>query len=192
MIVPILGKDHPILKEEMPAFDFQNPIMDPVELYNDLAETMRENEGMGLSANQIGVRTRAFVMRAEEIIGVFNPRVVDISSETVMLEEGCLSYPNLFVKIKRPKSIKVRFTTPDGETSTKTFTGMTARVFLHELDHLNGIAHTSRANRYHLEQAKKLLKKLKNKRMSSVPLLSDEASVLMTALHDCGCIIDVH
>jgi peptide deformylase len=192
MIVPILGKDHPILKEEMPAFDFQNPIMDPVELYINLAETMRENEGMGLSANQIGVRTRAFVMRAEEIIGVFNPRVVDISSETVMLEEGCLSYPNLFVKIKRPKSIKVRFTTPDGETSTKTFTGMTARVFLHELDHLNGIAHTSRANRYHLEQAKKLLKKLKNKRMSSVPLLSDEASVLMTALHDCGCIIDVH
>jgi len=184
MIVPILGKDHPILKEEMPAFDFQNPIMDPVELYNDLAETMRENEGMGLSANQIGLRTRAFVMRAEEIIGVFNPRVVDISSETVMLEEGCLSYPNLFVKIKRPKSIKVRFTTPDGETSTKTFTGMTARVFLHELDHLNGIAHTSRANRYHLEQAKKLLKKLKNKRMSSVPLLSDEASVLMTALHN--------
>ena len=184
MIVTILGKDHPILKEEMPAFDFDNPIVDPVLLYNDLAETMRENNGMGLSANQIGVRTRAFVMRSEEIIGVFNPRVVDISSETVTLEEGCLSYPNLFVKIKRPKSIKVRFTTPDGETSTKTFTGMTARVFLHELDHLDGIAHTSRANRYHLEQAKKLFKKLKNRQISSVPLLSDKASVLMTALQN--------
>ena len=184
MIVTILGKDHPILKEEMPAFDFDNPIVDPVLLYNDLAETMRENNGMGLSANQIGVRTRAFVMRAEDIIGVFNPRVVDISSETVTLEEGCLSYPNLFVKIKRPKSIKVRFTTPDGETSTKTFTGMTARVFLHELDHLDGIAHTSRANRYHLEQAKKLFKKLKNRQISSVPLISDKASVLMTALQN--------
>ena len=184
MIVTILGKDHPILKEEMPAFDFDNPIVDPVLLYNDLAETMRENNGMGLSANQIGVRTRAFVMRSEEIIGVFNPRVVDISSETVTLEEGCLSYPNLFVKIKRPKSIKVRFTTPDGETSTKTFTGMTARVFLHELDHLDGIAHTSRANRYHLEQAKKLFKKLKNRQIGSVPLLSDKASVLMTALQN--------
>ena len=184
MIVTILGKDHPILKEEMPAFDFDNPIVDPVLLYNDLAETMRENNGMGLSANQIGVRTRAFVMRAEEIIGVFNPRVVDISSETVTLEEGCLSYPNFFVKIKRPKSIKVRFTTPDGETSTKTFTGMTARVFLHELDHLDGIAHTSRANRYHLEQAKKLFKKLKNRQISSVPLISDKASVLMTALQN--------
>jgi len=182
MIVTILGKDHPILKEEMPAFDFKNPVVDPVELYNDLAETMRENEGMGLSANQIGVRTRAFVMRAEEIIGVFNPRVVDTSSEMVTLEEGCLSYPNLFVKVKRPKSIKVRFTTPDGQTSTKTFTGMTARVFLHELDHLDGIAHTARANRYHLEQAKKLVKKLKKRPLSALPTLSEEAQVLMDAL----------
>lgn len=183
MIVPILGKDHPILKEKMPAFDFRNPIVDPVELYTDLAETMRENEGMGLSANQIGVRTRAFVMRADEIIGVFNPRVVDVSSETVILEEGCLSYPNLFVKIKRPKSIKVRFATPDGEISTKTFTGMTARVFLHELDHLDGIAHTSRANRYHLEQAKKLLKKITRRRsINALPELSDEARQILDQL----------
>lgn len=181
MIREIVKYTDPILKEEMPAFDFKNPIVNPVELYNDLAETMRENEGMGLSANQIGVRTRAFVMRAEEIIGVFNPRVVDTSSETVTLEEGCLSYPNLFVKVKRPKSIKVRFTTPDGETSTKMFTGMTARVFLHELDHLDGIAHTSRANRYHLEQARKLSKKLKNKNYS-LPTLSNEASIFMDAL----------
>jgi peptide deformylase len=184
MIVTILGKDHPILKEKMPAFDFKNPVVDPVELYNDLAETMRENEGMGLSANQIGVRTRAFVMRAEEIIGVFNPRVVDVSSETVILEEGCLSYPNLFVKVKRPKSIKVRFTTPDGETITKTFTGMTARVFLHELDHLDGIAHTSRANRYHLEQAKKLVKKLKKRPLGVLPTFSDEAQDLVYALQN--------
>lgn len=180
MIREILDHTAPILREEMPPFDFQNPIMDPVELYTDLAETMRENEGMGLSANQIGIRTRAFVMRAEEIIGVFNPRIVDISSETVMLEEGCLSYPNLFVKIKRPKSIKVRFTTPDGDTSTKTFTGMTARVFLHEFDHLNGVAHTSRANRYHLEQAKKLVKKI-NRRYPIKPVaeLSDEAREML-------------
>lgn len=176
MIKEILDRNAPILREVMPAFDFANPVVNPVELYNDLAETMRENEGMGLSANQIGVRTRAFVMRAEEIIGVFNPRIVDMSTETVTLEEGCLSYPNLFVKIKRPKSIKVRFTTPDGETSTKTFTGMTARVFLHEMDHLDGVLHTTRANRYHLDQANRLLKKM-NRRHPIKPVseLSDEA-----------------
>ena len=160
MIVSILDRTNPILREVMPAFDFKNPVVDPGQLYTDLAETMRENDGMGLAANQIGVRVRAFVMRAEDIIGVFNPRIVETTTETVMLEEGCLSYPNLFVKIKRPKSIKVRFTTPDGETSTKTFTGITARVFLHEMDHLDGIAHTSRANPYHLEQARKLVKKV--------------------------------
>ena len=184
MIKDIVKHTDPILKEVMPAFDFRNPVMDPLQLYTDLAETMRENNGMGLSANQIGVRTRAFVMTGEEILGVFNPRVVNESSETVMLEEGCLSYPNLFVKIKRPKSIKVRFTTPDGQTTTKTFTGMTARVFLHELDHLDGIAHTSRANRYHLEQAKKLVKKLKNRQLSSLPALSEKAKVLVDALQN--------
>lgn len=182
MIVPILDRTDPILREKMPAFDFQNPTVDPIQLYTDLAETMRENQGMGLSANQIGVRTRAFVISGEEIIGVFNPRVVDISSETVLLEEGCLSYPNLFVKIKRPKSIKVRYTTPDGETTTKTFTGLTARVFLHELDHLDGIIHTSRANKYHLEQSKKLVKKLKNRRLSVLPTISSEAKQFMDAL----------
>jgi len=182
MIKDIVKHTDSILKEVMPAFDFRNPVVDPLQLYTDLAETMRDNEGMGLSANQIGVRTRAFVMRGEEILGIFNPRVVDESSEMVTLEEGCLSYPNLFVKIKRPKSIKVRFTTPDGETSTKTFTGMTARVFLHELDHLDGVVHTSRANRFHLDQAKKLIKKLKKRPLSMLPTLSDEAQVLMDAL----------
>lgn len=182
MIVSILDRTNPILREVMPAFDFKKPVVDPGQLYMDLAETMRENDGMGLAANQIGVRTRAFVMRAEDIIGVFNPRVVDATIETVVLEEGCLSYPNLFVKIKRPKSIKVRFTTPDGDTATKTFTGITARVFLHEMDHLDGIAHTSRANTYHLEQARKLVKKLKNRRLNGLTAISAETQQFLEAL----------
>lgn len=164
MIRDILMYTDPLLKEEMPRFDFANPIMDPVELYKDLAETMIDADGMGLSANQIGVPTRMFVMRAESVIGVINPRIVEVSNEQVVLEEGCLSYPNLFVKIKRPKTIKVRFTHPDGKTETKTFDGITARVFQHEMDHLNGILHTKRANRYHLDQAKKLAEKINRKK----------------------------
>jgi peptide deformylase len=160
MIREILMHTDPILKEEMPKFDFDNPIVDPVELYKDLAETMIDAEGMGLSANQIGVRTRMFVMRAENVIGVINPKIIDVSSEMVTLEEGCLSYPNLWVKIKRPKKIKVRFTNPDGQTETRVFDGMSARVFQHELDHLDGVLHVKRANKFHLEQARKLAKKL--------------------------------
>jgi len=103
-------------------------------------------------------------MRAENVIGVINPKIIDVSSEMVTLEEGCLSHPNLFVKIKRPKFIKVRFTHPDGTTETKKFDGITARVFQHEMDHLNGILHTKRANRYHLDQAKKLAEKINRKK----------------------------
>jgi peptide deformylase len=164
MIRDILTYNDPLLKEEMPKFVFGNADVNPVELYNDLSETMIDAEGMGLSANQIGIRTRMFVMRAENIIGVINPKIIDFSTETVVLEEGCLSRPNLFVKIKRPKLIKVRFTHPDGTTETKKFDGITARVFQHELDHLNGILHTRRANRYHMEQAKKLAAKINQKK----------------------------
>lgn len=184
MIRDLVSKNDPILREEMPAFDFMNKSLDPVELYNDLAETMIANEGLGLSANQIGVRCRAFVIRAENVIGVFNPKIVDISSEMVYLEEGCLSFPNLFVKIKRPRSVKVRYTNPDGQTETRTFDGMTARVFQHELDHLNGICHTQRANRFHLEQAKKLAKKMdrRGRPISKLDLLSPEAAQVLEAL----------
>jgi peptide deformylase len=163
MIRDILHHTANILREEMPKFNFDNPIVNPVELYTDLAETMIDAEGMGLSANQIGVRTRMFVLRAENVIGVINPNIIDVSSETVTLEEGCLSYPNLFVKIKRPKLIKVRFTQPDGVVVTKKFDGITARVFQHEMDHLNGIQYTKRANTYHMEQAKKLAAKINRK-----------------------------
>lgn len=163
MVRDIVQQFDPLLKEEMPRFDFNNPIMNPVELYNDLGETMIENDGMGLSANQIGIRTQAFVIRAEEVIGVFNPKIVHYSEEMVYLEEGCLSYPNLFVKIKRPRFIRVRFTHPDGVTETRKFDGITARVFQHEYDHLNGTLFTKRANGIHLAQARKIVKKLSKK-----------------------------
>ena len=77
----------------------------------------------------------------------------------IFLEEICLTYPGLSVKIKRPQHIRVRFTMANGETVTKQFTGMTARIFQQQLDHLNGIIFYSRANLYHREQA---LKKWKN------------------------------
>jgi peptide deformylase len=69
---------------------------------------MLYNDGLGLSANQIGLPYRAFAIKAEKIIVCFNPRIVDYSEETIYLEEGCLSYPNLYIKVKRPKKIKIR------------------------------------------------------------------------------------
>lgn len=155
MIYELIDCNDPLLKQEMVSFDFSNPPVDPLDLVADLAETMLANNGIGLSANQCGLPYRVFVMLGEELIPCFNPRIIDVSKETVVLEEGCLSYPGLFVKVKRPRRIKVRFAEPNGNVVTKTFDGMTARVFQHELDHLDGVNYQQRANRYHLEQAHK-------------------------------------
>ena len=152
-----------ILRQVIPDFDFQNPPIDPLDLVSDLAETMLVEGGVGISANQCGLPYRVFVMNADELIPCFNPKIVDVSAEQVYLEEGCLSFPFLFVKIKRPRRIKVRYTEPNGNVMTRMFEGMSARVFQHELDHLNGIVHISRANSIHVEQAKKKLKLFKRK-----------------------------
>lgn len=163
MIYELVDCNDPILREPVPLFDFSNPPVDPLDLASDLAETMLASGGIGIAANQCGLPYRVFIMSGQELIPCFNPRIVDYSNETIYLEEGCLSFPGLFVKIKRPRRIKVRYTEPNGNTVTRVFDGMTARVFQHELDHLDGIAHINRASRIHLEQARKRLK-LQNRR----------------------------
>lgn len=155
MILDLIDCNDPLLKQPLEPFDFSNPPINPLDLVTDLAETMIHNNGIGLSANQCGLPYRVFVMMGSELIPCFNPRIVDVSTETILMEEGCLSYPNLFVKVKRPRRIKVRFADPNGRIRTETFEGLTARVFQHELDHLDGINYQQRANRYHLEQARK-------------------------------------
>ena len=154
-VLNLVDEKDPILKQATELFDFENPPTDPVILYRNLGKTLIEHNALGLAAPQCGLPYRAFVMRAENIIGVFNPKILDVSTETDILEEGCLSFPGMALKVKRPKRIRVRYTEPDGNVVTKTFGGMTARCFLHETDHLDGHIMHERANRYHLEQAKK-------------------------------------
>jgi peptide deformylase len=117
---------------------------------------MYEWNGLGLAAVQVGVPYNIFAMRGNpENFVCFNPRIVQASEQQIVLEEGCLSYPGLIVKVKRPQHVRVRFQTPNGDTLTKQFTGMTARVFQHEMDHLNGVVYFNRASRYHREKALK-------------------------------------
>jgi peptide deformylase len=171
MIHELVSSSDPILRQAMDKFDFYITPTDPIQLAKDLAETMIANDGLGLAANQIGLPYRAFAIKAEQVIVCFNPTIVSSSQEIVALEEGCLSYPNLYVKIKRSKSIRVRYTQPNADIVTKTFDGLTARIFQHELDHLNGKVYTSRASGIHLERARKLAKHVKkiggNKPMSN-------------------------
>jgi len=160
-VVHALVKDtDPILSQEMPRFDFDNPVVDPIQLAYDLVESMRHHGGIGLSANQIGLPYRVFAMEAVPAIVCFNPKLIHESSEEIILEEGCLSFPGLGIKIKRSRHIKVRYTEPNGNVVTTKFTGMAARCFLHEYDHMNGTKYIDRASFIQKELALKRQKKL--------------------------------
>jgi peptide deformylase len=146
--------DDRYITTECEEFDFKDPPFDPVQFSQNLVKFMYDNNGLGIAANQVGTPYRIFAMRgAPENFVCFNPKIVQYSEQNVVLEEGCLTYPGLLVKIKRSEFIRVRFQTPNGETLTKQFIGMSARVFQHEMDHLDGIVFYNRANKFHREQA---------------------------------------
>lgn len=161
----LVSSDDPILYRKMPEFDFNTPPIDPKQLHIILSTYMVLFRGVGLSACQLGLPYNAFVYgdygSPENIITVFNPRIVDYSKETSISIEGCLSFPRLFIKIKRPSSIRFRFQDINGETHTSNASGLTARIIQHETDHCNGITFHERASKYHLEVAQSKLRKLK-------------------------------
>ena len=173
----IKGTD-PRLKQTCPEFDFETgymmedgTVLQAKQLYELLRDTLVKHRGVGLSAPQLGIMARVFVIgnpdEPSEIIGVFNPMIVDYDEETVVYEEGCVSYPGLFIKIKRPRGIRARYRGWDGEVGTTRYEGYTARVFQHEYDHLNGITFQQKANRFHLEQAQKFKSKAEKKLKSA-------------------------
>ena len=155
MKLNLVKETDPILFKECNDFDFENPETDPVELAKNLNETMIHHKGLGLSANQVGLPYKVFVVRVEDETpcAFFNPRIVDISENKISMQEGCLSFPLLFLKVKRPDSVKVRYEDENGNTMTNTFRGMTARVVLHEYDHLKGQVFTNVAHRFESERA---------------------------------------
>lgn len=155
MIQVILEHTQEIPKEII-DFDFTSHKEEEViELVKDLAETMIVSNQLGLSAPQINSPYNIMGIMAEKIIIAFNPRVVDESEETIVLEEMCASYPGLVLKVKRPKLIRVRYEEPSGETVTKKFDGMTSRIFQHNMDYLQGTNFLDKANKIHKEQAMK-------------------------------------
>lgn len=144
----ILKFPHDILRESIPLFDFNNTDIDPIELEQNMIATMFANGGIGLAANQVGVRARMFVMGSKEMPesaqAFFNPEVVANVTDMEDLEEGCLSFPGTFVKIKRPKKILARWQNSKGQVQESEFEGYDCKCFLHELDHLEGIVFKDR------------------------------------------------
>ena len=156
-----------ILKEPTERFNFDNPQVDPEQLAQQLAETMILHNGVGLAAPQVGLPLSVFVVGnpndRETIMAMFNPNVVDAMGEDTYLEEGCLTFPGLYIKIKRPQQVRVRFTDMNGETTTTKYTGMTARAIQHEYDHLQGVLFKQKANPIHRDRAMRKYKQLQRR-----------------------------
>ena len=145
MILQLTPNTHPILHEKMKSCSED---LNRLEISRILKENMVHYEGIGLSANQIGISERVFVMmlnvETEETITCFNPRIVKRYDDDVWFEEGCLSFPDEIINIQRPNRIVVKYEDEDKKDHKIKLDGLAARVFLHEFDHLEGIVFTER------------------------------------------------
>lgn len=153
------------LDKAVDPFDFDK--LDAVKISGEMCEIMMAKNGIGLSANQVGLNAQIFVMRPIEHLeikkpfAIINPIILELSEETVNGPEGCLSYPGLVLHVKRPSKIIAQFLDLDAKECIIEFSGIDARCFLHEYDHLNGVTFTDRVSKLKLDIAKKKLKKQK-------------------------------
>lgn len=137
------------------------------ELEKNMCDFMIAAGGIGLAANQIGITKRVFVMGSNNIPGfpepfaVFNPKIIEASTEMVLDQEGCLSYPGLFLTVKRPQWIVAEYQNSQGDIIEARFEGYLAKCFQHELDHLDGVCFVDKVSQMKLNLAMKKLRKIK-------------------------------
>ena len=166
MIYTLLEPKHPLLHSALPEITTETEPENRKELLDNMVETMKHYGGIGLSANQCGLAIRMFVFGDNKhYIPCFNPRITAYSDKKIPIEEGCLTYPGLFVKIYRPEWVTVTFEDENRELHEETFRELLARVFQHEYDHMEGIDFQSLAGKVSLDIAKrkraKALRKMK-------------------------------
>ena len=142
MIRDLIKSEDPLLHKRIDSCSYN---LDRQFLSKTLIESMIHHNGLGLSANQIGISERAFAMVRDieynEIIVCFNPRIIKSYTEEVEMEEGCLSYPDLFLKITRPKKIIVKYEDADKKIHKLKLDELASRIFQHEYDHMEGITY---------------------------------------------------
>jgi peptide deformylase len=153
----LVDSKDPVLYTRCEEFNFANPQIPTDEFETVFREAFGDkNWALGIAANQLGLPYRVIGIlnhSTREIGLLFNPKIVDYDDEMEYIEEGCLSFPGVFIKIKRPKSIRLRWENKFGEKEASRFTGLTARVIQHECDHIDGIDFVKRATLYHRRKA---------------------------------------
>ena len=131
------------------------------EFVDTMFETMKKYGGIGLSANQVGKPYRMFIMGDHPNISkgkkwvCINPKITNVTKELIRYKEGCLTFPFLFLDIERPQDISVEYLDENLEKKEEHMTGIVARCFQHEFDHMQGIVFTEHVSKLKLEMALK-------------------------------------
>lgn len=163
-VYEILNYKHPFLRKVVADFDFNQ--MDANKMKKDFVATMKNFPSFGLSAPQVGIDARFFVMlHDEDFQCVINPEITKISEIEEKGREGCLSDMYMMADVYRPKWVMIKFQDENNETKELTFNDLSARIFLHEFDHLKGVLFTDKVKPVALKLARekqtKFAKKVK-------------------------------
>ena len=168
-ILPLVSQYDKVLRERCEEVDFEfMPGAEVAYTSMSLMESVKHYDGLGLSANQVGIKLRMFaiqMMDEGKCYCLINPKVIAQSNEMQKINEGCLSFPGLFLTIDRPNWVEMEFQAANGQIMQKRFEGIYATCALHELDHLDGKVFTDLVPKTKLQIAmgkrKKNLKKIK-------------------------------
>jgi peptide deformylase len=160
----LIKSPNPFLEKQVKVFDFD--VLDAKTISEEMIQLMLEEGGIGLSANQVGLDAQIFVIKPflledKTPFTIINPMIEKVSEETDIMPEGCLSHPNLFLKVRRPVRLVAKYLDINAKECTIELYDIDARCFLHEYDHLQGIEFTDRVSRLKLDMARKKQKKTK-------------------------------
>ena len=165
MIYTLLPPNDPRVLSSVVEFDIErfkeDEKIELKEFVNNMFETMKKYGGIGLSANQVGKPYRMFIMGDHPNISkgkkwvCINPKITNVTKDLIRYKEGCLTFPFLFLDIERPQDISVEYLDENLEKKEEHMTGIVARCFQHEFDHMQGIVFTEHVSKLKLEMSLK-------------------------------------
>ena len=164
----LVSVTNPILKNPLESCSIG---LDRKELHDRLLSAMEHYQGIGLSANQIGIQERAFIMysdiKKKETITCFDPLITEYHLDKIIMDEGCLTWPGLWLKVQRSEGIRCLYYDVDGELVQVEMHGLESRIFQHEYDHMEGTNFTKRVSPLKLNMAQRRATKMKKKSLLS-------------------------
>ena len=145
----------PFQEDMLKEHDFK----DRKELTESMFECMKKFHGIGLTCNQVGLPFNMFVAGGHESIekglslAMFNPMIISAGVEEIMMKEGCLTYPYVFLNVKRPRKVVMKYEDAEGKTQEAHLDGMMSRICQHEYDHTIGRNFTEHVSKFKLKRA---------------------------------------